>query len=145
MATELLEFTDNFVSDIALRQAKATYDLIHNAEKNKERYAALVKEYDNYQLDLLHWLENQDLSGAQMLKFCVVLRRLRRERRKIKRCYTFICGLTANEWKRGHTLNMLRDPEAVGGQSYKIRTDILKKEFGYDKPFLNVKKDKKPE
>jgi len=142
MATELLEFTDNFVNDIALRQAKATYDLINNAEKNKERYAALVKEYDNKQLDLLHWLESQNLSGAQMLKFCVVLRRLRRERRKVKRCYAFICGLTANEWKRGHTLNMLRDPEAVGGQSYKIRTDILKKEFGYGKPFLNVKKDK---
>lgn len=144
MADDILDLagTDNEFM-LQLKQAQSFFT---NIDSYKKFYSAEMSKIDLEQNDILHYLElREKVSGAELLKAACALRKIRHKRRSIKNKIELI-GIFGGHIrvKDESVVSYIKDPfKNYDKLAYRVRTNILKEVFGYDKPLL--KKEKKPE
>lgn len=114
-----------------LEQAQS---LFTNIDSYKKFYAAELSKIDLEQEDVLHYMElREKMSGAELLKAACALRKIRHERRTIKKKLEVAGILNSRVGAKDKTIiSFMKDPFSDTRMTYRVRTSILKEVFGYE-------------
>lgn len=129
---ELVEYIDagpdvadiESAPEVSVDEVKQAYDTILKAKSYAKRLKDEIKKQDNpIIIDLLHYIELNDLTDEQKIATIDKIQELRRERRKVKDLYLYISSITDHVDTDAITQAMKESNiEAGDNRTYSYRT-----------------------